>query len=257
MFVAHLDDLRHQLDLHVFLTGVLNVRIVDRRDAVGEDALRGDVGSQRMHGDDHQLEQRVVALDVERGVAFGEAQRLRLREGVGVGVLVVEDAREDVVRRAVQNALDLQQQVVVVVLFEVADHGDRAARRSVVEQRHVAGFLNLDQLGEVFGEHRLAARHDRDAAQHGPFDDVVGGIGIVDDLHHEVDVLVVEDVVDRGGEQRRVDFDLARLFGVADADFHDFGVGVLRFAHHFVDALSDDAESEQSDFDFGHGVSGF
>lgn len=44
---------------------------------------------------------------------------------------------------------------------------------------------------------------------------------------------------------------------LADADFHDFGVGVLRFAHHFVDALSDDAESEQSDFDFGHGVSGF
>ena len=186
-----------------------------------------------------------------------EAERLRLRQGAVVTLGVVEDAREDVVRRAVQNALDLQQQVVVVVLFEVADHGDRAARRSVVEQRHVAGFLNLDQLGKVFGEHRLAARHDRDAAQHGPFDDVVGGIGIVDDLHHEVDVLVVEDVVDRGGEQRRVDFDLARLFGVADADFHDFGVGVLRFAHHFVDALSDDAESEQSDFDFGHGVSGF
>ena len=50
----------------------------------------------------------------------------------------------------------------------------------------------------------------------------------------------------------RVCFDLSRLFGIADADLHDLGVGVLRFAHHFVDALSDDAESEQSDFNLGH-----
>jgi len=38
----------------------------------------------------------------------------------------------------------------------------------------------------------------------------------------------------------------------ADADFDDFGIGVLRFADHFVNTLSDDAESEQADFNFTH-----
>jgi len=60
-----------------------------------------------MYGDDHQLEERIVAFDVERRVAFGEAERLRLRQGAVVTLGVVEDAREDVVRRAVQDALHL------------------------------------------------------------------------------------------------------------------------------------------------------
>ena len=107
VFVAHLDDLRHEFDLHVFFAGIPDVRIVDGRDAVGENLFRGDVGAQRMYGDDHQLEERIVAFDVERRVAFGEAERLRLRQGAVVTLGVVEDAREDVVRRAVQDALHL------------------------------------------------------------------------------------------------------------------------------------------------------
>ena len=253
MFVAHLDDLRHQLDLHVFLTGVLNVRIVDRRDAVGEDALRGDVGSQRMHGDDHQLEQRVVALDVERGIAFGEAQRLRLREGVGVGVLVVEDAREDVVRRAVQNALDLQQQVVVVVLLEVADHGDRAARRGVVQQCHIVFLLQVDQLRQVAGEHGLVARNDGDAFLEGRLDDFVGGRRIVDHLHDQVDLRIGEDHFRIGREIGRVD---AAGFVRPHADLDDFRMGVAGFAEYLEDALSDYAEAEKADFDLIHGLDG-
>ena len=77
MFVAHLDDLRHEFDFDVLLAGIPDVRIVDGRDTVGENLFRGDVGAQRMYGDDHQLEERIVAFDVERRVAFGEAERLR------------------------------------------------------------------------------------------------------------------------------------------------------------------------------------
>ena len=52
--------------------------------------------AQCVYRDDYQFEQRIVASDVERRVAFGESQRLRLRECVGVRILVVENAREDV-----------------------------------------------------------------------------------------------------------------------------------------------------------------
>ena len=250
VLLADLDDLRHELDLHALLAGVADVRLVDCRDAVGEDALRGDVGAQRVHGDDDQLEERVVSLDVERGVALGESQGLGLRQGVGIGVLVVEDPREDVVRRAVQDALHLEQQVVVVVLLEVADYGNRTARRGVVEQRHVVALLDVNQLGQVVRQHRLVARDDRNALQQGAFDDVVGGAGVVDHLDDEVDFGVVENLVRRVGEAAAVD--CAGLVERAHADLHDLGVGVLRLAHHFVDALPDDAEAEEADFDFCH-----
>ena len=199
MFVAHLHDLRHQLDFDVFLAGVLDVRIVNRRDAVREDALRRDIGAQRVYRDDYQLEQRIVAFDVERRVAFGESQRLRLRECVGVRILVVENARED---------------------------------------------------GQVVRQHRLVARNDGNPFQQGAFHDVVRRFGVVDHLDDQVDFGIVEDL--RRGVREVRTVDRTGFVERADADFDDFGIGVLRFADHFVNTLSDDAESEQADFNFTH-----
>ena len=113
-------------------------------------------------------------------------------------------------------------------------------------------LLDLDQFRKVVRQHGLVARDDRDAAQQGPLDDAVCSIGLVDHLHDQVDVPVVEYLVDRRREEGFVDFDLTRLFRVADADLHDLRVGVLRFLHYLVDSLSDDAEPEQADFDFAH-----
>ena len=250
VFVAHLHDLRHQLDFDVFLAGVLDVRIVNRRDAVREDALRRDIGAQRVYRDDYQLEQRIVASDVERRVAFGESQRLRLRECVGVRILVVENAREDVVRRTVQDTLHFEQQVVVVILFEVADDRNRTARRSVVKQRHVVLFLDFDHFGQVVRQHRLVARNDGNPFQQGAFHDVVRRFGVVDHLDDQVDFGIVEDL--RRGVREVRTVDRTGFVERADADFDDFGIGVLRFADHFVNTLSDDAESEQADFNFTH-----
>ena len=205
VFVAHLDHLGHQLDFDPLLAGVADVRLVNGRDAVGENPLRGDVDSQCVDRDDDQLEERVVALDVERGVALGEAELLGLRQRVGVGVAVVEDAREDVVRRAVENALHLEQQVVVVVLLEVADDGNRAARRGVVEQRDVVRLLDFDELGQVVRQHRLVARDDGNPLQQRRLDDVVGSRRVVNHLDDEVDVGVGENLVGRVGEPGALD----------------------------------------------------
>ena len=250
MFVAYLHDLRHQFDFHVLLAGVLDVRIVNRRDAVREDALRRDIGAQCVYRDDYQFEQRIVASDVERRVAFGESQRLRLRECVGVRILVVENAREDVVRRTVQDTLHFEQQVVVVILFEVADDRNRTARRSVVKQRHVVLFLDFDHFGQVVRQHRLVARNDGNPFQQGVFHDVVRRFGVVDHLDDQVDFGIVEDL--RRGVREVRTVDRTGFVERADADFDDFGIGVLRFADHFVNTLSDDAESEQADFNFTH-----
>ena len=111
-------------------------------------------------------------------------------------------------------------------------------------------LLDVDQLGQVVRQHRLVARDDRNALQQGAFDDVVGSAGVVDHLDDEVDLGVVENLVRRVGEVAAVD--RAGLVERAHADLHDLGIGVFRFAHHFVDALPDDAEAEEADFDFCH-----
>ena len=113
-------------------------------------------------------------------------------------------------------------------------------------------LLDLDQFRKVVRQHGLVARDDRDAAQQGPLDDAVCSIGLVDHLHDQVDVPVVEYLVGRRREEGFVDFDLTRLFRVADADLDDLGIGVLGLADDLVDALSDHAEAEESDFDFAH-----
>lgn len=81
---------------------------------------------------------------------------------------MVEHPRKDVVGRTVQDAFDFEQQVVVVVLLEVADHGDRAARRGVVQQCHIVFLLQVDQLRQVAGEHGLVARNDGGCLSGGP-----------------------------------------------------------------------------------------
>ena len=253
VLVADLDDLRHEFDLHPLLAGVADVRVVDRGDAVGEDSFRSHVGSEGVDRDDDQLEERVVSFDVERGVALGKSQSLSLRQRVGIRFGVVEHAREDVVRRTVQNALDLEQQVVVVVLLEIADHGDRAARRGVVQQCHIVFLLQVDQLRQVAGEHGLVARNDGDAFLEGRLDDFVGGRRIVDHLHDQVDLRIGEDHFRIGREIGRVD---AAGFVRPHADLDDFRMGVAGFAEYLEDALSDYAEAEKADFDLIHGLDG-
>ena len=112
--------------------------------------------------------------------------------------------------------------------------------------------MDVVRLWWVVFESCVGARRDRNAAQQGAFDDPTGGLRVVYNLDDEVDVRVVQNIVRRGGEQCRIGLDLAGLVRVADTDLQNFGMGVLRFAHHFVDALSADAASAQSRFAFSN-----
>lgn len=50
--VADLDHLGDQFDLDPFFAGVPDVRVVDGRDAVGEDPVGMDIHSERVNGND-------------------------------------------------------------------------------------------------------------------------------------------------------------------------------------------------------------
>ena len=241
--VGNLLHMRHELYAAPLLVGEPYVGIVHRRDAVGEYPLRLDIAAEGVHGDDDELEERIVTVDVERRIALGEAQILCHAQGLVIGHLLVEDLRKDEVRRAVQDSLHRNEQVVVIVLLEIPYDRNAAAGRGVVQQRRRGLALQLYKLPYVVGKHLLVARHGRDAVRQCALDDVVCRLRIVDKLHDEIDLRIVEDIV---GIVRKVGLHPARLVYVAHA--YAFYVCVTRFdlVQYVEKAAADVSETEQS-----------
>ncbi len=252
IFVGDLYHLRDELDFHTFFTRITDVAVMDGGDAVGEHIFGFYIYSEGVDGNDDELEKGVETLDVKRRVALGKSQFLSTAQRGIIRLVVVKDSRQNIVGRAVENAFDFEQQVVVIVFFEVSDDGDGAARRCVVKQGGIVAPLQVDELGEVAGNHRLVAAHDGNALGQGAGHDGVGRVGIVDDLDNEVNVGIVKDVIGIIGQQLGAKFNAARLGEVADTDAHNFGMGVFSALYHPVYSLADHAEPEQSYFDFFH-----
>ena len=250
--VGHFDHLGHKLDFHPLLAGIADVEVGDGGYSVGEDLFGGHIDSEGVDGDYDELEEGVVAFDVKRRIAFGESEFLGAAQCVGIVLVMVEDAREDVVRRSVEDAFHFEQQVVVIILLEVADDGYGAAGGSVVEEGGVISALHLDQFGEMARYHGFVAGNDGDSAAEGAGHYAVGGFGVIDHLHHEIYFRIEQNVIGIVGQQSRIDHEIAGLVDVADADTFDFGVGVGRAAYYAVDALADDTESEKAYLDGIH-----
>ena len=106
----------------------------------------------------------------------------------------------------------------------------------------------------MFCQHCLATRYDGYTLLESCLDDVVGVVGIVDHLHNEVDLVVLQNIVGAIGQKCRIDCYLTRLAQIADADLDDLGMGVLRLANHLIDSLSDYTEAEKADFNITHRV---
>ncbi len=237
----------HQLETPLLFVGETYVVVVHVRNAVTEYLLGRDIQSERVYGDDYQLEKRIPTVYVERRVALGEPEILRQLQRVGVRHPLVEDLRKDEVRRAVQDTLHRHQQIVVVILLQIAYDGDRSARRRVVQQRHVVARLKLDQLLNVVRQHLLVTRHHGQTRLQGALDDGVCRIGIVDQLNDEVYVGIAEDIVGPIGKLR---VDGARLAQIAHAYTFDLDILRSHALQHLVKAFAYRAETEKSDIQF-------
>lgn len=106
--------------------------------------------------------------------------------------------------------------------------------------------LQVDKFRKMARKHGFITGYHVDTPAQGCGNDVVGGLGVVDHLHDEVDVRIVEYVFGFIGEESRWHCGGTRFGEVAHAYALYFGMGVFCLSEHVVDALTYGAESEKS-----------
>ena len=157
-------------------------------------------------GEDRHLGRRVAAGDVVGRVGLRVAELLRLRERVGVGHAPARHLGEDVVRRAVDDAVDALDVRRGERLLEHADHRHDAGDRGLEAQLHVVLARARPQLLAVLGEQLLVGRDDVLAGAHRPQHVVARGL---DAAHHLDDqVRAGEDLLEVAARAREHAADL-------------------------------------------------
>ena len=118
----------------------------------------------------------------------------------------------------------------------------------------------LHDLRAMLAEQGLIGRHDDLSEAQGAQGEFAGLGGAADEFADHVDLRVVDDLVDVGGQLRGRDLDRALLLQVADGGLAEvelhaearFEVGLL-LMQVLPDALADGAEAEDADADGARG----
>ena len=88
-------DVSHKFYATILLACETDIRVVHRRDTVGEELVRRDVYTEGVDGDDNQFVERVPSVDIERWIALCKAQILRKLKRSIVTHMLVENLRKD------------------------------------------------------------------------------------------------------------------------------------------------------------------
>ena len=128
-----------QLDGVAELLAVADVAELQRVDARDGDGVEVDLQPERQRREDRQLVGRVGALDVQGRVRLGEASLLGAGQGVGVGLVPLRHRREDVVARAVDDAVQRVDAVGDQPVGQRPDDRHAAAATGLEGDAHAVG----------------------------------------------------------------------------------------------------------------------
>ena len=117
---------------------------------------------------DRKLVRRIDAVDVERRVGLGIAQRLRLGEHLGEVAALRLHLGEDEIARAVEDAVDARHRIRRRALAQPLDHRDAARDRRLELQRHARRLGRARQLQPVVRQHRLVGGDEALARRRAP-----------------------------------------------------------------------------------------
>ena len=233
----------------------------DAADALVVHVAGDDAGAERDGGHDRGLGAGVVALDIGRWVALGEAQRLRLGEGHRVVGALLGHLGEDEVGGAVDDAHHPADRLAAQALAQGAHDRDATGDRRLEQQVDTRLVGDGEQFGADVGEQFLVAGDHRLAVAQGRGDQLAGGLDATDQLDDHVDAGVVDDGQRIAGEHALGQGDLALLAEVAHRDRHDLephtragldGRGLLGDERH--ERGADIAATQDTDSDELHGV---
>ncbi len=191
----------------------------ERLDAFHEDLLRRHPEAIRQRSEDDRLVRGIAAIHIERGIGLGIARRLRLGERSGEAHLILRHPREDVVARAVDDAVDRLDVVADEGLANRFDDRNPTTDRRLEEHRHAMRRRRREDLFAVLGEQRLVAGdHDflpLDRAENEPQTFLFPA----HQLHHDLDLRVIEQLFRARGEKCGGHFDPARFRDIANGNF--------------------------------------
>ena len=161
----------------------------------------GNAGAKGERGEDGEFVGGVYALDVVSGVGFGVSEFLRGGQRDAEVLPFLRHLGEDVVRRAVDDAVDADD----VVRHEVAQQGrddGRATRDARLEQHLDALLARFCQDFRAVLCHDLFVRGYHMLAERYALEDVVErGLLAAHDFHDDVHRRVVKDIIGAGGER--------------------------------------------------------
>jgi hypothetical protein len=178
-----------QLDAVAELFGEVDVEPRNVPDALRVDPVEIDRAAETDTSQDRQLVRGIDAVDVEARIGFGIAELLRFRQDLGEFVRALAHRRQDVVRGAVQDAVDALQPVAGETFSQPLDDRD-AARDGGLECENESALLGPRSEPRPVMRHQcLVRRHDvlamiEGGVEHLPCD----AVGAADQLDDDVDL---------------------------------------------------------------------
>ncbi len=176
-----------QLDAVAELGCVGDVERGDGADALDMHRLEGDRAAEGDGGEDGQFMRRVDAVDIERGVAFGVAQRLRFGQHFFEFAAALAHHGQDVVAGAVEDAGDGVDVVAGQALPQGFDDRDAAGDRGLEAQGQTAALSQSGEAAAMHREQRLVGGDDGFAGSECCLHEGPGrAFGAADQLDHHV-----------------------------------------------------------------------
>ena len=247
------------LDAIPQLLGVADVLEGDRTDALGIHALELQWHAERNRGEDGQLVRRVDALDIERRIGLRVAELLRLGQHVGERAARVPHLGQNEVAGAVDDAGDALDAITRESLPDRLDNRNTARHRGLERDGHPSIVRGTEDLvavkrdqGLVGGDHVLAVG---DCPHH----QIECGVDAADELHHDLDLGVVDHIGALVGQVDHLGGTDPGLGEVAHTGPHDVDrttrpsrdlLAVSR--EHVHGSAAHGAEPEESDLDRLH-----
>ena len=177
-----------QLDAEAQLVREADIEPRDVTDALGINAVGVDRSAEGEARQDRQLVRGIDAVDVEARISLGITELLRLGQHLGEFPPAVAHCRQDVVRCAVEDAVDPRHAVAGKALAQCLDNRDPAGDGGLEGERD-AGLLGAPgKARSVLGDQRLIGGDDVLAASQRGLDDVErDSIGAADQLDDRID----------------------------------------------------------------------
>ena len=188
-------NVSNQFEATLLLVCKTDIIVIHIRYTVGKNLLWCDIQTKGVDGDDDKFEQRIPTVNIECRITLGKTQILSQLQCVGIRHLLIENLRQNEIRRAIQDTFNRSQKVVIVILLQVTNYRNTTASRSIVQQSHIVTSLQLYQLLDMAGKHLLITRHYGQTHLQCSLNDSICGIGIINQLNNKVNIRVIENII--------------------------------------------------------------